>query len=71
MDAVATIWDAVESYEYADEHKEELVNALVELKYIAMYHTHLERDHERLGINKEAIRIKVLDEWNRRVEDSE
>lgn len=71
LDAANVIWEAVESYDYAEEHQEELVNALTELYYVAHFHTYLERDHERLGVNKEAIRKRVLDEWEKRVEDSE
>jgi len=71
LDAAAVIWEAVESYDYADEHQEELVNALTELYYVAHFHTYLERDHERLGVNKEAIRIKVLNEWDWRLSEKE
>ena len=64
--AAAEIWDAIERYDYAEDHKESLVNALTELVYVDQCLWYLTKDHERLGITKEKIRQWVLGEWDRR-----
>ncbi len=60
-EAIDTIWEAVQNYDYSEAYKEEIVNGLVELSYVVYKLDRLQKDW---AWSKEDIKQHVMTLWD-------
>lgn len=62
-DACEEIWSAVQNYEYCEDYKDDIVDALTNLNFIVYK---LDRMKDDCKLSKKDIRKNVLKRWSKR-----